>query len=53
VHHQAMSLTAIAVPDLLGPIETVVRPDPLGTTTVPRGKNVLLLLIVKQNAWPN
>lgn len=53
VHHQAMSLTATAVPDLLGMIETTVHRDLPGMTTVHKGKNALLLLIVKQNAWPN
>lgn len=53
VHHQAMNLTATAVPDLPETIEMIASPDPLGTTIVHRGRSALPLLIAKQNAWPN
>lgn len=50
VHHQATSLTPIAGTNLL---EMIARPDLIEMIAVLKGKNVLLLLIVKQNAWLN
>ena len=48
VHHQAMSLTAIVGTDLP---ETTALSGLIGMIAVLKGKNALLLLIVKQNAW--